>query len=105
MMAKFKNLNEKGRTLLINLIPLFLFMIVHVIIAQRRHGVPKVVERGGGRAVMMLVVVVLVKTVGLVMDAVGVVATAAAGQVVVDSTFFSPRIMLRLRCYVYNISG
>ena len=81
-------------------------MIVHVIIAQRRHGVPKVVERGGGRAVMMLVVVVLVKTVGLVMDAaVGVVATAAAGQVVVDSTFFSPRIMLRLRCYVYNISG
>ena len=69
-------------------------MIVHVIIAQRRHGVPKVVERGGGRAVMMLVVV-LVKTVGLVMGAVGVVATAAAGQVVVDSTFFRQKL-----CYV-----
>ena len=55
-------------------------MIVHVIIAQRRHGVPKVVERGGGRAVMMLVVV-LVKTVEMV-DAV------TAVQVVVTSIFF-----------------
>ena len=73
-------------------------MIVHVIIAQRRHGVPKVVERGGGRAVMMLVVV-LVKTVGLVMDAVGVVATAAAGQVVVESTFFRQKL-----CYVYVVT-
>ena len=34
-------------------------MIVHVVVAQRRHGVPEVVEGGGGGAVMVLVVVLV----------------------------------------------
>ena len=58
-----------------------LLVVVHVVVAQRRHGVPKVVERCGGGAVVMLMRV-LVETAAM-MDAEGVVAAATARQAVV----------------------
>ena len=61
-------------------------MVVHVVVAQRRHGVPKVVERCGGGAVVMLMRV-LVETAAM-MDAEGLVAAATARQAVVTFCMF-----------------